>query len=299
MFARARGCHSGVVRGRGKGRTTTAMARRMIGAALALAMCFGAGPGALAQEIVLASHRAAYVLGLGAARAAAVAGIEGALTVELQETCDGWTLSQRMRFSVQDQDGDTVETDISFSSWEAADGNTMRFTMRSSSEGEVVEDIRGRAVLAGSGKGGKVVFTQPEEEVIELPPGTIFPTLHTIHLISRARAGERIVMRPVFDGSAVDGAYEVNALLGTASAPGAARPARPAPGVDAALLAGRSWPVRMAYFRMDDRRGAEPEYESSMRLFENGVAIDFRFEYPEFTIRGVLDRLEEIPRPRC
>ena len=42
------------------------MARRMIGAALALAMCFGAGPGALAQEIVLASHRAAYVLGLGA-----------------------------------------------------------------------------------------------------------------------------------------------------------------------------------------------------------------------------------------
>ena len=275
------------------------MTRRLVGAVLALAMGLGAGPGAIAQEVVLASHRAAYVLGLGAARASAVAAIDGALTVELQETCDGWTLSQRMRFSVHDQDGDAIETDISFSSWESADGNTMRFTMRSSSEGEVVEEIRGRAVLAGSGKGGKAVFTQPEDEVIELPPGTIFPTLHTSHLIARARAGERIVMRPVFDGSAVDGAYEVNAFVGTASSQGASRPARPAAGIDASLLAGRSWPVRMAYFRMDDRRGAEPEYETSMRLFENGVAVDFRFDYPEFTIKGALERLEEIPRPRC
>lgn len=276
-----------------------AMTRRTIGAATALAMCLCAGPGAVAQDILLASHRAAYALGLGAARAAAVAGIEGALTIELQETCDGWTLSQRMRFRVQDQDGDAIETDISFSSWEAADGNTMRFTMRSSSEGEVVEDIRGRAVLAGAGKGGKAIFTQPDEEVIELPPGTMFPTLHTLHLISRARAGEKIVMRPVFDGSAVDGAYEVNALVGAALAPGSARPGAAQPGVDGVLLAGRSWPVRMAYFRMDDRRGAEPEYESAMRLHENGVATDFRFEYPEFTIKGTLEKLEAIPRPGC
>ena len=51
-------------------------------------------------------------------------------------------------------------------------------------------------------------------------------------------------------------------------------------------------------FRPSDNT-SEPDYELSMRLFENGIGADFLFEYGEFSIRARLDRLEALPRPHC
>ena len=251
---------------------------------------------AQAQDAALASHRAAYVLSMGTAKTGGVASIDGAMTLDWQETCDGWTMSQRMRFRVFDADGDSVENDISFSSWETRDGTSYRFTTRTLNDGEMTEEVRGRASLAGLGKGGKAVFAGPAEEVVELPPGTLFPTLHTLLLIDQARAGARSWSRPVFDGATVDGAMEVNAVIGPSLDPVA-----PEPGLRVAkgLISGQSWRVRLAFFHIDDQGGSEPEYETEMRLFANGVGTDFVFDYPEFSIKARLERLEELPRPRC
>lgn len=251
---------------------------------------------AAAAEARLTSHRAAYTLTLGAAKTSGIASIDGAMTIDWQETCDGWTMSQRMRFRIFDADGEAIENDITFSSWEARDGTSYRFTMRSQRDGDTVDELRGRASIGGPGKGGKVVFTQPADEVLELPPGTLFPSEHSLLLIDKARAGDRAVARPVFDGASVEGAMEVNAIIG---------PVLPPDG-DAAgqhiareLLAGESWRVRLAFFRNDDQRGSEPEYETSMRMFANGVGTDFVFEYNEFSIKARLERLEAIAPPRC
>jgi hypothetical protein len=269
-----------------------------IGAALVLTLSIapGNGGGVAAQEATLAPHRAAYVLSLGTAKTGGIVAIDGAMTVDWQESCEGWTMSQRMRFRVSDADGDTVDNDVSFSSWESRDSDSYRFTMRTLNDGETIEELRGRATLAGRGKGGRATFTEPAEEVIELPPGTLFPTLHTLLLIDEARAGRRSWSRPVFDGATIDGAMEVNAVIGATLDPGAAEPG---PGIAAQLLAAPSWRVRLAFFRIDDQTGSEPEYETEFRLYANGVGTDFVFDYAEFSIRGRLERLEALPRPRC
>jgi hypothetical protein len=264
------------------------------GAAAALLTMTGAAAGA--TDSALAPHRAAYSLSLGSAKLGSVTTIEGAMTIDWQETCDGWTMTQRMRFRVFDADGDAVDNDVSFSSWEARDGLNYRFTLRTTRDGEVTEVLRGRASLDGAGKGGRAVFAEPEGEMLELPPGTIFPTEHTLLLIERAKGGEKSFARPVFDGATLDGAMEINAVIG------AALPADPpggGPGLARDLVGGGSWRVRMAFFRLDTQRGTEPEYETSMRLFANGVGGEFLFDYAEFSIKAKLERLEALPKPRC
>ncbi|MBL8697393.1 MAG: DUF1849 family protein [Alphaproteobacteria bacterium] len=253
-------------------------------------------PAALSAEARLASHRAVYVLTLGTAKANGVAAVEGAMSLDWQETCDGWTMAQRMRFQLFDSDGESIDNDITFSSWESRDGLSYRFTMRTLRNGEVADELRGRATLDGRGKGGKAVFTLPENEILELPPGTLFPTEHTLELIDGAKAGRRTLTRPVFDGASVEGAMEVNAVI---AAVAAAEAAVPGAGKAAELVNGPSWRVRMAFFRMDDQRGSEPEYETTLRVFGNGVGTDFLFDYQEFSIKARLERLEMVPPPRC
>lgn len=271
------------------------MAWRTIGLMVAVFLSLVAGA-ATAADARLQSHRAAYVLTLGAAKSSGISSIDGAMTIDWQETCDGWTMSQRMRFRLFDADGEAIENDITFSSWEARDGTSYRFTMRSQRDGDTIEELRGRASLGGPGKGGKAVFTQPADEVLELPPGTLFPSEHSLLLIDRARAGDRSFARPVFDGASADGAMEVNGIIGPVLPPGD-ESVNPKVGTD--LLAGESWRVRLAFFRTDNQGASEPEYETSMRMYGNGIGTDFVFDYPEFSIKARLERLQAIPAPRC
>jgi len=242
----------------------------------------------------IASHRAAYKLSLGNAKTSGVTELEGAMYIDWHEACEGWTISQRMRFSITDEDGQPIDNDISFSSWESRDGLNYRFTLRTTRNGEVAEELRGHAELDGKGKGGKAVFTEPEGEVIELPAGTIFPTEHSILLLQKALAGDKIFARQVFDGATLDGALEINALI-----TGKLAPEKPASSkISADLLKGPSWRVRMAFFKLEEQAG-EPEYETSMRMLDNGVGLDFIFDYKDFSIKAMLEQLEALPKPRC
>jgi hypothetical protein len=259
----------------------------------AAVLVLGAALPAPAAEI--ASHRASYTLSLGMARTnSGVVAIEGAMFIEWQEVCDGWTISQRMRFQMLDSDGEKIDNDISFSSWEAKDGLSYRFTLRSARDGEVTETLRGRAMLDGPGKGGKAVFTEPEGLDLDLPAGTLFPTEHTLILIRGALAGEQLIARLVFDGATADGALEVNAILGARQPPATGNGER----ISAELGQSPGWRTRMAFFKAEEKTGA-PEYETSLILQENGVGRDYQFEYPEFAIKSKLDLLEPLPKPRC
>lgn len=242
----------------------------------------------------IASHRAAYKLSLSNAKSSGVTELNGAMTIDWHEACEGWTISQRMRFEIVNEDGQPVDNDISFSSWEAKDGLNYRFTLRTTRNGEVEEELRGSAQLDGPGKGGKAVFSDPEDQVIELPPGTIFPTEHSIQLIKKAIAGDKIFARQVFDGATLDGAMEINALITSKLAPEKLGGAK----IDGDLLKGPSWRVRMAFFKLEEQ-AAEPEYETSMRMMDNGIGVDFIFDYKDFAIKAQLEQLEALPKPRC
>ena len=85
--------------------------------------------------------------------------------------------------------------------------------------------MHGEAHLDGPGKGGEAEFTNPTRTKITLAPGVIFPTAHTLVLLDRAQAGDQFVSRKVFDGSAVENATQITAVLGAELKPDAARPA--------------------------------------------------------------------------
>jgi hypothetical protein len=255
--------------------------------ALLIAVLFFAPP-AWAQD--LAPHRAAYTLSLGENRGQVTA-LDGLLAIDWSETCQGYTLNQRMRFRMTTAEEGTVESDIVFSSLESRDGKNYRFSLRTSRDGTVVEELRGRAVLDPD-KGGKAFFDVPGTEM-DLPPGTMFPTAHSLLLLNLAEGGERAVARAVFDGATLDGAMDVTAFVSNKLA------AEPALGPRTPPIGNRpSWRVRMAYFNPDDKTGT-PQYETSMRMLDNAVASEYSFEYPEFAMRAKLERLEAVPKPNC
>jgi hypothetical protein len=111
--------------------------------------------------------------------------------------------------------------------------------------------------------------------------------------LNLAAGGEKQISRAVFDGATLDGALDVSALIGNLLPPQDS-----AANIAPSLGTRPSWRVRMAYFSVDDQSGT-PTYETSMRMLDNGVAADYSFEYPEFTMNAKLERLEPLPRPRC
>lgn len=235
----------------------------------------------------LAPHRAIYSMKLGGKRAgSATVGARGTMYIEWAESCDGWTVTQRVGLVLSTTQGDDIETDSNFSSWESKDGLSYRFTVRNMRDGKLSEELRGAARLQGSG-GGEAVFTTPAGLTFSLPPKAIFPTEHVAHLIEGARAGSVRVSRVIFDGASLDGPLEVNAVIG-----------KPVPPAGEGLTAGRSWPMRLAFFPVQSQSAA-PEYEVGLRLYENGVADRFVLDYGEFVVDAEIEKIEPLAKPRC
>jgi hypothetical protein len=238
----------------------------------------------------LASHRAVYTMNLGTARSgSSTVDARGVMYLEWAEACDGWTVAQRVKLTLYATQGGEIDTDSNYSSWEAKDGVSYRFTVRNLRNGKVTEEFRGDARLDGPGRSGKAVFTMPAGLTFDLPEGSMFPTEHMARLIEAAQAGERRLSRVMFDGASVDGPLEVNAIIGAQSGP-----TEPV----SALTNSPSWPVRMAFFPIQSQQ-AEPEYEVAVKLHDNGVANHFLLDYGDFTVVAELEKMEALPKPKC
>lgn len=277
---------------------------RVTAVVLAISLGLGlaaAGPGAVpataqdgrAAQVDIAPHRAVYVLDLGRTRQGGnVSRARGALVMEWAKSCSGWTVKQRLKLDLTDNEGNTAETDSNFSSFEALDGLSYRFTTRNTRGGQVTEDFQGSARLQSIGGTGTADFSQPKGTRFDLPKGTLFPTRHIVELIAAARRGERVAYRVVFDGASLDGPLGVNAVIGRhqpkASGQWAKEPLTNRP----------SWYFRIAFFPLKTSK-AEPDYELGMRVFDNAVADDFELDYGSFTVRARLERIEALERPKC
>ena len=59
-----------------------------------------------------------------------------------------------------------------------------------------------------------------------------------------------------------------------------------------------SWPVAMAFYRLDDVQGL-PLYEITIHLQGNGVARRLDLDYGDFAVRARLVGFERLPAPKC
>lgn len=268
----------------------TAVASVLVALA-ASAPSVAAGPAVPAPSVEVTPHRAVYSMALASAKnSSGVIAAHGALSFEWGDSCDGWTIEQRYKLQLAFAQNVEVEITTNYITWESKDGTSYRFKVRKTKNGKPEEEVSGSAELDGA-KGGSADFTLPAKSAMKLPAGTIFPTQHTLLLLQRAQAGDRMVPRVVFDGATAEGASLVSALIGRAlPAPEAATDA---------LLKRPGWGMRMAYFGIDKADTAEPDYEIGMDLQDNGVARGIRLDYTDFSIKGTLEKLEPLPKPPC
>ena len=256
-----------------------------------------------AKAADISPHRALYAMSLQSAKSGSgVTGAGGAMAYEWGETCDGWTVQQRFRLRVNYDDSDPVDLDSTLVSWESKDGLRYRFNERRLRNGDVEEEVKGEAHLDGTGKGGQVEFVKPQPQTMTLDPGVLFPTAHTILLIDRAKAGDNFISRYVFDGATVDNAGQISAVIGPELAPGAPPGkdfgASKVKGPASPLLQHPSWRMRLAFFPTDVK-SEEPDYELSMRLYDDGVSAEMLLDYTDYVVRAELQGIEALPKPGC
>lgn len=240
--------------------------------------------------VSLAAHRGAYTLSLKRTREGSeISGAQGAMLFEVADACEGWATRQRFTLTLATRAGETIDTTSDYSTYEAKDGRSMRFSLVQSAQGAVSQRISGTAELKPDGT-GLVRYTEPEAKEMQLPPGTLLPMLHTMRAIEAAKAGKRILVAPLFDGTGDEGAQDSTTVI-AAQEPAAA-------GRFPALAALPSARMRIAFF---DRNAAgqggaaSPDYEVGLRYFENGVADDLAMDFGDFVVDGKLEKLDLLP----
>ena len=258
------------------------------GGRLLMALC--AALWSSAAQATLEPHVAAYRLSLAGAADMAnpFSEVRGGLVIEWRLACDGWLSRQRLAFVGTLQEGGDLSHDVRFSSWEALDGSRMRYSYRSYGDDELQEEFRGEAVLAPR-EGGVATFTTPSERRIELPAGTMFPTVHIQEVLREARAGARFVSHEVFDGAGFDALTQITSVIG--------QPRLVEPLADGGE-GGRAWPVSMAYYDLHTPSDT-PKFEAGFLLGEDGVLRELALDYGDFKLDGALETLEVLERPDC
>lgn len=242
----------------------------------------------------LVPHRAVYSLTLLTTEpGSSIGNAVGDLVFEVDDLCDAWSSLTEMRFQVLYEDGTEIRFGTSVAAWEAKDGLTYRFYVKRRSNYEEPEDIEGVATLTGPEEGGVAEFDGSNPRSLALPPGTLFPTRHSLLLAEAAAAGDQGIYATVFDGTEEDSLYEVNALVAGQVPEGVA------PTLAAPLLEGLpSWRVALAYFQTGEASGVA-QHEATLRFFANGVVDDQLFDFGEFAVRASLVKLEERPKGGC
>jgi hypothetical protein len=238
-------------------------------------------------------HRAAYRLTLDGVRdGAGITQAQGVMLFDILDACDSWAARQRFTLIIQDRDGNSIETSSEYNTLEAKDGSRLRFSLSNITGGAVTSRIAGTAELTP--EGGVVRYTEPTTTEERLPPGTLLPMLHTIRSLAAARAGQRILVAPLFDGTSADGAQDTTTII-------AGDWAAPQDNTAFPLLSPLgSARMRIAFFDRDQsaQGGAStPSYEVSLRYYENGVADQLLMDFGDFRVKGELAELTPIPSP--
>jgi hypothetical protein len=265
-------------------------------AALAGLLCAGAvalTAAAPASAFQIVPHRAVYSMELARGGGSDVADVDGSMMFEWADSCDGWTVTQRYQMRFLYSSGEERDLAYNLVTWESKDGLRYRFFVRRTEDGEQAEELRGDARLDSVDGAGTASYALPESKSIALPPGTLFPTAHSLRLIERAEAGDSLMYAQVFDGSDASGLFEVNAVVVPREALSAS-----APDASAVLEAGKIWDIGLAYYDSASRESA-PKHEQFLGLRANGVVEDLLLDYGRFAVDAKLQKLEKLPAPSC
>lgn len=272
----------------------------LAGAALAISGFVSQEASAAGGPSVLAPHRAVYDIRLDKARAAAgVSELTGRMVYELTgNPCEGYTQNMRFVTQMANQEGKVTVNDMRSSSWEDGASRRLRFSSSQYRDEELSEAAQGDAER-GDGH-LRVELEKPQRKKVDVESKALFPIQHSLSLLAAARAGERVFVSDLYDGSEKgEKIYATTAALGAKLPPGYNRELPVAKNADV-LDALNAWPVSLSYFEAGkDKDDAVPTYELAFIFFENGVSRKLLIDYGEFSIRGQLNELTFLDPGKC
>lgn len=251
---------------------------------------------AQAAAIQHAPHRGFYEVTLGEADpSSSIRGVDGRMVAEWSHSCDGWASNQRLAVTLERQDGDEVESEVTATSFEDSKGTRFQFSSKSVIGGQVVEQVRGKAERSARGEPGVATFSIPSDTRVEFPGNTLFPFEHTLSVIA---AGERGTVQEssfYFDGSQP----EISPMVASTLIVGGAHTGDEGTGAGLGpVMDHKWWSVRMAMFANSETQ-TEPEFEMTQEVQDNGVVRRFIFDYGDFSMVASLVRIEELERAQC
>ena len=122
------------------------MSKRLPNLLAGLAVVLTTVAGSAAASADLVSHRAFYEMSLLSARFGSdIAALKGKMVLQVVDTCDGWTLDQRITLKIYDPKGRELNSYITFASWESKDGSRFSFRQQTRFGDHLVEESSGRA----------------------------------------------------------------------------------------------------------------------------------------------------------
>lgn len=273
-----------------------------------IAGCLASCPALLAADamgqIKFAPHRAIYDVTLArSAPGSGVSDMTGRLVYELQgSACEGYT--QSMRFVTQSSASDGTEqvNDMRSSSFEEAAGRKLSFNSTQYRDEQVAEVTQGQAGRRGADGRITIELTKPETKALTLPATVYFPIQHSIAMLEAAKAGKRLFVADVYDGSEKgDKVSATNTVIGAASAETADH--LPDTLANAERLKPlKFWPIATSYFEKDksfDKKDGVPTYEMAAHFYENGVSTKLLMDYGDFSLKGELTELTFLPEGDC
>jgi hypothetical protein len=278
---------------------------RYISSVTAAFACISAGAlqavapaGATGFEI-LAPHRAIYEVRLReSSDRSGIEGMNGRIVYEITgNECEGLTMRYRFVTNITTSET-TYQTDQQTSTFESPDGKEFTFLTKTFVDQRPESVVRGNATRTAQGL--TVSLAEPAQRDVILPEAYFIST-HLIKVIEQARAGEKFIRAPIFDGS--ENADEVvmsSTVIGDpAKFPEAGE--GESPEAVAKLADIEAWPVTISYFEgKPDKTGESlPSYEASFLLYPNGVSRRLVMRYPDYSLEGRLSTFELLDHTPC
>jgi hypothetical protein len=279
--------------------TGLTVSRQVIGIARAFALLASGAASALAlaaasaEAAQLVPHRAVYELsGKSSGGFGHGGSLRGVLTYELMDDCDGWSVNQKAGLDVMPPEGDSQRFEWSQATWEAKDGSSYRYFIKDSQNGKTGNQRRGELRYPKPGAEGKLTTELPAKGEADVPP-VMLPVQHTLALMDRADAGETVFLAKIFDATVDEKPVEISAGFG----PSLTQPESKAEDF-AQLKNVPSRHVDFAFFVQNLPDGT-PDFEQSIRLFDNGIVSQVNFEFGGLPVLGTLRKLEVLEPQKC
>ncbi len=147
-----------------------------------------AGQPAAASE--LATYTARYDLVLEELNVPGeVAAWDGAAAIRIARDCQKWSLRIEAAFTLSLGDGRVLKYHSVEKYRESLDGTRLEFELLLKINGSVLDHKKGVAILEGKGKPGRVTFSIPQGETLDLPAGTELPVAGSISLVASLAKG--------------------------------------------------------------------------------------------------------------